>query len=112
MMREEKNLSLRRYVVCLGSILFVVFGLVFVLSSCDKEALPVDDSGAAPGPPVSISVTILGISADGEDITRSAAPAEPVTETVVLDDGMLMEMSLAPDPAAELRAAPTPLPMV
>jgi hypothetical protein len=51
----------------------------------------------------------MGISSgNAEDVTRSAA--EPITETVSLGDGMLMEMSLAPDPAAELRdAATTPL---
>jgi hypothetical protein len=68
------------------------------------------DGDAALGPPVPVSISLLGISAgDAEDVTRSAAPVEPVTETVTLGDGMLMEMSLAPDPAAELRADSFPL---
>jgi hypothetical protein len=100
MMREEMKLSLLRAVYYFGVLLFVVCGLVFTLSSCDKEAL-----GDTPvGELVPISINFLGISEGNvENLSRSAA-TESVTETVVLDDGMLMEMSLEPDPVAELRA--------
>jgi hypothetical protein len=100
MKKYEKNVQLLRYAM--------YFVFVIVLSSCDKDAL-----GDKPvGELVPISINLLGISEGNvENLSRSsAAPAEPITETVVLGDGLLMEMSLAPDPAAELRdAAPTPL---
>jgi hypothetical protein len=99
MKKEEKNVQLLRYAM--------YFVFVIVLSSCDKDAL-----GDKPvGELVPISINLLGISeGSSEDATRSSdADITPVTETVVLDDGMLMEMSLAPDPAAELRADSFPL---
>jgi hypothetical protein len=103
MKETEKNVSLLRYVVYLGLMLFVVFGLVFMLSSCEKDDLP--DGDAPLGEFVPVSINLQGISEGGsEDVTRSAAAFAPVTETVSLGDGMLMEMSLEADPAAELRA--------
>jgi hypothetical protein len=96
-----------RSVFYLKPVLLIVFGLVFMLSSCDRGEL--SDNDKPLGELVAVSVNLLGISeGNAEDVTRSAA-AEPITETVSLGDGLLMEMSLEADPAAELRATLSPL---
>jgi hypothetical protein len=89
--------------------LLMVFGLMFLVSSCDKGEWSDNDKPVGDWGPVSIN--LQGISeGNAENLSRSSgADFTPVTETVALGDGLLMEMSLEPDPAAELRADPEPL---
>jgi hypothetical protein len=103
MKETEKDVSMSRYAMYLGLVLLTVCSLVFVLSSCDKDEIVDNERPAGAG--FRVSVTVSGIAPESaEDIARSTADDAPIIETIPVGDGMVMEMRLEADPAAELRA--------
>jgi hypothetical protein len=108
MKRGEESLSIWHYAGYLSLILLLLCGMVFLLASCDRNELSERANGT--GELIPVSVHIEGIREEStENITRSSGIGrEPVTETIPLGDGMLLEMSLSSDPSSQLRAT-TPL---
>ncbi|MDR1526242.1 MAG: hypothetical protein LBS46_01050 [Dysgonamonadaceae bacterium] len=104
MKRKEGSMYMGRYAGYFVWVLPVLFGMVFLLTSCDNEEIP--EKGKKGGKLIPVSVRIAGITEGGtEEMTRSSGrEEEAITETVAIGDGLLLEMRLEEDPASRLRA--------
>ncbi|MDR1516604.1 MAG: hypothetical protein LBS52_00640 [Dysgonamonadaceae bacterium] len=85
-------------------LLIAALAWVLLLTSCDGDNLiPGNETGVWVNPSVTLSGFIEG---GNQEITRSgSARREPVSTSIPIGDGMLLEMSLEPDSRASLRAA-------
>jgi hypothetical protein len=103
----ERNMTMGRYVVRLGAIIGLLCGLIFALSSCEKDNL-----GGSGDIQVNFALNHL---AYGEDkvVTRGAGQAALKSETVVtpLKDDLYLYATLEEDTEAALRAGAEVIPV-
>jgi hypothetical protein len=97
-MENKNNLSFVRYTGYLLILLGLLSGLTGLLSSCEKPALP--DTASGDWLPVTVHLSSIS-EGSSEELIRSSSTVPPVpeTQTVSIGNGLLLDLSLEPEPA-------------